>query len=523
MKSIGLVFKKEEMIIVSLKQGVTDIYLEGYRILPFLDLKDEEKRNAVIHNLERFFKIYKGGRDNLFIALPRDMALVHFLTFPLAVEENLRATLGYELDRHTPFSFDDVYFDYHILDRIPESNLLHVMLITIKREPVDYYLALFKKLKIKPQGIELTTTALFNTFLTGREAETPAPESAQAPAHRPPAWRYVPYADKVIPQITRFIKQQPEGGHDPAPAVLVDYLDKTSYEMAIVADRSLYYSRTEACGDQAAADTGHYREIYARGLQGLIYLPESSNAGRQPVRFYLSGLEMGKDHLELLPEELKPSFSVLRNTPVRLDKFRDDNLAAFLPVLAAPLGLALKGLQQVSCDINFIPQPLRPKRKKSKRKILALAFAALILLAGTGFFVKSAVQMKVKLAVLNEELAELKKQVHIIEELQQEEERIEKFSSAIKSIRANDISKITILEELTKIIPEDSWLTDFNYKAEEKKVKLSGFAVSASKLVPLLEESPFFENVKFTSPITTDRRSSKERFRLEMTISTGAK
>jgi general secretion pathway protein L len=72
-------------------------------------------------------------------------------------------------------------------------------------------------------------------------------------------------------------------------------------------------------------------------------------------------------------------------------------------------------------------------------------------------------------------------------------------------------------------MPMDGWLSDFSYKVSNKKIKLSGYAVSASKLIPILEESKLLENVKFTSPITTDRKSEKEKFRIEMTVSSEKK
>ncbi len=98
------------------------------------------------------------------------MALVQFLQMPAAAEENLGATLGFEIDRYTPFGFDDVYFDWHVLNRLPDSGLITVILITIKRTIVDYYLGLFAKLDIRPQGIEITTTALCNAFFRHQSA-----------------------------------------------------------------------------------------------------------------------------------------------------------------------------------------------------------------------------------------------------------------------------------------------------------------------------------------------------------------
>lgn len=519
MKSIGLVFKKDEMIIVSLKQGISDIYLEGYRILPFLDFKDEEKEDAVLHNLERFFKIYKGGRDNLFIALPREAVLVQFLHLPAAVGENLRATLGYELDKHTPFSFDDVYFDYHILKQIPESNLLYVMLVTVKRSVVDYYLNLLKKIKIKPQSIEITTTALFNVFQKAHSAPAQHIVPLISAGIKE---RYLGAVTKRIPKISGLIKTAHKKERHSGIHILVEYLDKNNYELTIAAENSLYYSQVIDCSAQTPPDPQQFRDMYAKGLQGIIHLPYSHQGDEHASRFLLSGREMGKEYLENIPEDMRPLFSIMSDVSVRLDKFNDEALAAALPLLAVPIGLALKGLQSMACDVNFIPLPLRPKRKRSKRKILAVAGIILFCLAGTGFFVKSTLQMKSRLAVLNAEVAELKKQVQTIETLQQEAQKIEQFTAAIKSIRDKDISKLKILEELTRIIPEDIWLTEFIYTVD-KKVKLAGYAVSAAKLIPLLEESPLFESVKFTSPITADKPTNKERFRLDLNVSEGAK
>ena len=111
MRSIGIVFKQKEMCLVSLKEGLNKVYLDGYSIIPFVDLKEEDKEDAILNNLERFLKSHKGARDNIFIALPRDTALIRFINLPIAVEENLRKSIEYELDRHTPFSSDEAYFD----------------------------------------------------------------------------------------------------------------------------------------------------------------------------------------------------------------------------------------------------------------------------------------------------------------------------------------------------------------------------------------------------------------------------
>ena len=170
MRSIGIVLKKNEMLMVAARHGIRRYFLDGYRILPFLDCREDEKEAVILHNLERFLNDYRGARANIFAALPRSDAFVHYVHLPLAAEEDVRAAIGYDIERHSPFGSDDVYYDCHIVRRMPESAQLYVMLVIVPRARVDFLIELFKKLKIRLQGVELTTTALVNGY-------APAPDS----------------------------------------------------------------------------------------------------------------------------------------------------------------------------------------------------------------------------------------------------------------------------------------------------------------------------------------------------------
>jgi len=57
------------------------------------------------------------GATRVIVALPPRQMLRKQLVLPLAVEENLLRTLTYDLDRHTPFRPDQVYFDATIVGR----------------------------------------------------------------------------------------------------------------------------------------------------------------------------------------------------------------------------------------------------------------------------------------------------------------------------------------------------------------------------------------------------------------------
>ena len=82
--------------------------------------------HAAIDRLPR--RAYGGavGPAKIVVALPRAKVLRKQLTFPAAVEENLRQVVAYDLDRHTPFRPEDLYFDAVIVGRDPARREIRV-------------------------------------------------------------------------------------------------------------------------------------------------------------------------------------------------------------------------------------------------------------------------------------------------------------------------------------------------------------------------------------------------------------
>ncbi len=60
------------------------------------------------------------------VSLPASQVLRKTITLPAAVEENLLQALAYDLDRHTPFKPDEVYFDALVVGRDPAKKEIRV-------------------------------------------------------------------------------------------------------------------------------------------------------------------------------------------------------------------------------------------------------------------------------------------------------------------------------------------------------------------------------------------------------------
>jgi len=71
------------------------------------------------------------------IALPPRQVMRKILVMPAAVEENLVQALSYDLDRHTPFRPEQLYFDAAVVDRNPAARTIGVDWVAVLKTAVD--------------------------------------------------------------------------------------------------------------------------------------------------------------------------------------------------------------------------------------------------------------------------------------------------------------------------------------------------------------------------------------------------
>ncbi len=71
--------------------------------------------------------------------------LVKQIELPLAAAKNLRQVLGFEMDRHTPFKAEQVYFDFRVLRVDNQKNRLAVKLVVVPRSEMDGSLNLLER------------------------------------------------------------------------------------------------------------------------------------------------------------------------------------------------------------------------------------------------------------------------------------------------------------------------------------------------------------------------------------------
>ncbi len=84
---------------------------------------------------------------------------------------------------------------------------------------------------------------------------------------------------------------------------------------------------------------------------------------------------------------------------------------------------------------------------------------------------------------------------------------------------AGTVPLIVLLEALSALLPDESWLTELHLG--RTGVELSGFAQDAAALIPLIERSPYFSDVKFRANLVRDPLLRMDRFQIGAALRAG--
>ncbi len=102
------------------------------------------------------------GRDRVRLVLSADQALVKTITLPLATEENLREVIGFELDRHTPFTPDQAYYDVQVVKRDPQQEQIVVSLAVASKPEVTALVETLRRAGLSCAAVSVNDAATGN-------------------------------------------------------------------------------------------------------------------------------------------------------------------------------------------------------------------------------------------------------------------------------------------------------------------------------------------------------------------------
>jgi len=194
-----------------------------------------------------------------------------------------------------------------------------------------------------------------------------------------------------------------------------------------------------------------------------------------------------------LPDEYKTRYQLL-----------DENSESY--------GAALYGLAEYPCYLSLV----KSHRKRLNPQIILICFLIGVLIFFS--FLIPYIQKINNLAILktvNAQVKSIKKDVVIVEKLQERIVVLDEVVNKVNAIRGKYIRRIDVILELAKTLPNDAWTKGITIM--DNAFEIEGDAVSSTNLIPILENSPVFSGVGLTSPVTKTQ-SGREKFRIKGNI-----
>jgi Tfp pilus assembly protein PilN len=389
------------------------------------------------------------------LGIPKAWSVIKTAVFPASVHENLSDVISYELDRITPFSPGDAFFDYRILTE--DAGKMTVMVAAAKVDVVQPYIEALGK-----RGI---TVSRITVNLLGIET------------------------------LCRYMKQ-------PQDMIFAE-IKKDGYEGALFINSAVdgTFAGSFTNNDDPAKSDALLKEI-------THFADTVKKGGKSPQILILL-----KDKNSSLREMLR----LRSNLPISLLNETDTGIKYADPLKTVPyaaVGGALDALWPGTDSLNLLRRGVHPKKKQPK--VLTM-FLILLLLAMWILYLISPIRIEEKrLQEIDRQISLRKDEVKKTESLKKEIESLAHNIATINDFKHNKVLALNILKELTTLLPKNAWLT--RTKITDKAVVIEGYSASATGLLPKLETSRYFEKAEFASPTFRDARMNADRFNIKMEI-----
>jgi len=245
-------------------------------------------------------------------------------------------------------------------------------------------------------------------------------------------------------------------------------------------------------------------------LAGIVDIVEFELERRTPFRaaqvfmdYRISGRSPGTQTLQV-DLLLAPREQVMQ----AYDSARDLGLA--------PHALTI-GSGEETLGFNLLPPALRPAPPRRSARSWAVAGAVAVLLLA---LVSPLLRAELAAASSASRLAEAEAKARPALELRARLDRRQQSFDAMASAATSRAPSSVLLEELTRLLPDDVSLDQLSIGADT--IELQGTAASAAAIVPKLEASAWFGEASFSSPVARDPATGLERFQISLKLKAAA-
>ena len=395
------------------------------------------------------------ARAGISLIIPKEWTIITTAEFPATVKNNLSDVISYELDRITPFSSENAFFDFKVLGE--NTGKLSVLVAAAKADSIKPYIE-----ALKEKGLTINRITL---NLSGFET----------------LCRHIGGEKERV-----FIEMGQEG-----------------YEGALFVNGSITKAFSGAFSAQEEQSKIDAVITEITPLTDII-----TSHGKSPQIMVLLK-DKSPTLKELLKIRLVHPFEILNETDV---KVRLSGNYKIIPYAA--VGGALESLTLRAKSLNLFAKGQHERLKSPKA--LTIILGILIVAMWVFYFIAPLQIEERRLQEIDHQIMLRKEEVKKVEALQKEADSQDKEIATIKDFKENRPMALNIIKDLTSVLPKNAWLS--RVRISQTTVELEGYASSATGILAKLEASPYFKKAEFSSPTFRDTRMNADRFNIKMEI-----
>jgi len=472
---LGLEFREDSVVLTYVNNSFSGMTLLSSSMFSFRG-SDEE-----ITAVKEYMGQHANNVNGIFICMPDKWAITKFIRVPSTRgKSTLEQLMSFEVERHIPFNLEDIVYDFQLIDEVDKQYT--IVFTAVRKLKIEFIKETLEKLALKPDLITTASFAILNAVeLSGAAAG---------------GWQHA----------LGLTGRSGITGKKGETNILL-YIEKSRLISAIfhkgICKNIKQFSFDEGETDSFAEDLAHHVNDMKQTL-GFENIDKLMLAG---------DTSLISEKSAPLSERLGVNVETLKELSAFEGNLKDIELRG----LAPSVGACFIGLGMGTFSINMIPHR-RGHHLQKKSPIAAQIFVALIVLFLIAIASAEYVKNKKYLADIDAALKKNEPAIAALEKITSNINLFREKKALLQTVRKNDAA-LEVLAELTEILPRDAWIMNLHYKglkttdSKEKggELVINGFAASSSTLLPLLEDSPYFEKVEFVGPIkkTKDREGFK--------------
>ncbi|MBU4488442.1 MAG: type IV pilus assembly protein PilM [Candidatus Omnitrophica bacterium] len=462
---------------------------------------DAEKRNAVVREKLKELLAKEGITSGVVaISIPSQSVFTRFLRVPKIAKGKIEQIIQYEAQLQVPFPINEVIWSYGVFETYdsPETD---VILVAVKKDIVEEKLNILRDMPLEVDFVEVSYFSIFNAIDFVGDIK-----------------------DKLILDIgaknTNIIIVEEHkiwtrsiliGGNDLTKAIASQL--KISFKEAeaikrkegIIASDEQERSRSPHAAEISDAINPVLVEMIADISKSIGYYKSQFGETKVIKEVLLTG---GSSRIKNIDRFIKENLDIPTKSFNIFEKIKSDvdfSLSeSFLGRMDAAIGLALKTVTPLYTKTNLLPREILKAKGFEKKRwyIFGSLFVGILILASLTNFViwrdKHKTANLIKASALIERYASFNK---AIEALQGEVSGLKSRLEFIENVTERRKEGITVLVEITKLIPDNLWLTEITEEGSVVTVKgkTEGTFENINTFKDMLIKSGYFKEVTVES------------------------